>query len=181
MVDVSAIAGALSALKSSKDIAEAMIGIRDAVTMNEHRLELQSKLGDAQTSIFAVNEERATLLETVSRLEKQITSMETWEAEKQRYALDNAAVGAFVYALKEPMSGGEPPHWLCAECYGNRKKSILQVFERTKGYGMGSSDHLWKCPHCQSTVRTEFAVRPGFSAPPSPAGTPRNDTVWTKG
>jgi hypothetical protein len=48
MVDVSAIAGAASALKGATDIAQALIGLRDAQAMQAKIMELNSKILEAQ-------------------------------------------------------------------------------------------------------------------------------------
>lgn len=82
MVDIAAISGMMSAFKSAKDIAEAMVGLRDAATFQEKRLELQSKILDAQSGALALQEERAFLIERVSQLEKRIAEHETWKQKR---------------------------------------------------------------------------------------------------
>lgn len=126
MFDIAAIAGAVSALKGAKDIAEAMVGLRDAEAFQAKRLELQSRLLDAQGSIFAVQEERTTLVKRIGDLEAQITEFEAWEREKPNYELREIASGVFAYASKTEASGSGPAHYLCANCYQDRKKSLLQ-------------------------------------------------------
>jgi hypothetical protein len=133
MVDISAIAGALSALKASKDIAEAMIGLRDAAVFQEKRLELQSKIMDAQGSVFAVNEERSSLLQRVSELEKEIAGLKAWDEEKKCYHLTDVGQGIVAYSLKEPMEQGEAPHHLCANCYQEHQKAFLQPIPISSG------------------------------------------------
>jgi hypothetical protein len=164
MVDISAIAGALTSLKASKDLLEAMVDLRTAGSFNQKRLELQSKLMNTQGHIFAVNDERATLIQRVSDLEKQIAAMDTWTTEKERYELKDIDVSSFVYALKKSMSYGQPAHWLCTRCYEDAKKSILQSL----GLGQSGSDlrvHLWNCPICKSIFRSRQPVRPAFAEP----------------
>jgi rubrerythrin len=161
MVDISAIAGALTSLKASKDLLEAMVDLRTAGAFNEKRLELQSKIMDAQSYVFTVNEERAALVERVSDLEKQIAGMETWEAEKQRYKLKDIDPGSFVYALEGSMSRGEVPHWICTRCYEDGKKSILQYL----GFGQTGADlrvNRWSCPVCSTIFRARKAIQPTF-------------------
>jgi septal ring factor EnvC (AmiA/AmiB activator) len=136
MVDLTNISTALSSLVAAKDIAQSMIGLRDTAAFQEKRLELQSKIMDAQASIFAVNEERAALIKRVSDLEKEIADLETWESEKQRYEMHTVSrFGNFAYVLKESMASGEPTHLICANCYQKRKKSLLQgVVETWQGH-----------------------------------------------
>jgi hypothetical protein len=87
MVDMSAIASALASLKAAKDIAEAMIGLRDSAAFQAKLIEFQSKIIDANSAAFAAQEERATLLGRIRELEEQMAELEAWEAEKQRYEL----------------------------------------------------------------------------------------------
>lgn len=126
-MDMSALGAALASLNAAKDIAQAMIGLRDAAAFQGKMIEFQSKILDAQNSAFAANDERSALIERVRKLEKQVADLEAWKAEKQRYELKSVyAGGAFAYVLKPEAQGSEPPHWICAACYENGHKSILQ-------------------------------------------------------
>lgn len=126
MPDISALAAALTSLKAAKDIAEAMIGLRDGAAFQAKLLEFQSKLIDANNSAFSAQDERSTLLDRIRELEKEVAAFEAWEAEKKRYQLTDYGGGRFAYALKPEEAGGEPPHRLCANCFNNGKKTILQ-------------------------------------------------------
>ena len=65
---------------------------------------------------------------------KAIAGFETWDAEKQRYELKPIGTqGVFAYSLKPEHENGEPPHWICPDCYQDRKKSILQTVIKTPG------------------------------------------------
>src|SRR5467141_3021959 len=97
MVDVSAFASALASLKAAKDIAEAMIGLRDAQAFQAKLLEFQSKLIDANNAAFAAQDERVALLERVHALEKELASLKAWEADKARYELKEVGSGTFAY------------------------------------------------------------------------------------
>ncbi len=104
-----------------------MVGLHDAAALNGKIAELNSKIIDAQSGVFLVNEERTTLIKRVTDLEKEITDRETWEHEKERYELHTVSrFGNLAYVLKEEMSSGEPTHLICANCYQKRKKSLLQ-------------------------------------------------------
>src|SRR5579872_2907671 len=100
MPDMAAIASAFGALKGMKDIAEAMIGLRDAKILQEKRLEFQTKIIDVQNSILSAQEERASLIDKIRDLEEKIRGFEAWEAQKKRYVLTKLPPGVFVYALK---------------------------------------------------------------------------------
>jgi hypothetical protein len=130
----------ISSLKAIKDISEAMVGLRDAAAFQEKRLELQSKMLEAQSAAFAANEERATLIERVSSLEQDVAHLRAWDSEKQRYELKQWADGAFAYALKETEAGGEPMHAVCPGCYQRGTKSILQSNGEIQVH-----KHAWNC------------------------------------
>jgi hypothetical protein len=142
MPDMTAIMQALTSLKAAKDIAEAMVGLRDAAAFQSKLVEFQSKLIDANNAAFAAQEERSTLLEKIHRLEKQIADFEVWEAEKQRYELVSLAPNAVAYAPKDAMRGSDPPHYLCGNCFGGNKKSFLQQYIR------GSHIDRYRCNAC---------------------------------
>src|SRR5712671_2866909 len=144
MVDMSALASALASLKAAKDIGEAMIGLRDAAAFQAKLLEFQSKLIDANNAAFAAQDERVALLERVSALEKEIARLSAWEEDKERYELKEVGSGAFAYVLKanEATGTGEPIHWLCANCYQQGKKRLLQT------HGRDMSFQYYQCQDC---------------------------------
>ncbi len=146
MVDVSAIGSALAALKAAKDIAEAMVGLRDATAFNSKLIEFQSKIIDANNAAFAAQDERAALLEAISRLEKQVTNLEAWDAEKKRYHLAQLAPGTVAYLVKEDARGTEPPHCICTNCYEDGKKLVLHLMKDHTG-----TVHI-SCPRCKSKM-----------------------------
>jgi hypothetical protein len=65
MGDISSFGAALAALKSAKDIAEAMISLRDSAAFQSKMIEFQSKIIDANNAAFAAQDERAALLEKI--------------------------------------------------------------------------------------------------------------------
>jgi hypothetical protein len=160
MVDVSAIAGTVSALKGAIDITQAMIGLRDAQAIQTKVIELNSKILEAQSSAFLANEERSALIERVGRLEQEIAALKAWNAEKNRYELTQWGNGAFAYVLKETEQAGEPRHALCANCYQRGAKSILQSNGEPRWML-----HAWECPSCRAAVKASVAAL----NPPPPA------------
>ena len=152
MPDISALAAALSSLNAAKDIAQAMIGLRDGAAFQAKLLEFQSKLLDANRSAFAAQDERAVLLERIRALEEKVASFEAWETEKKRYELKEFGQGAFAYALKPEAQGAEPPHQICATCYQSRKKSILQIVPSNHARTTLGIRPIYRCPVCKADV-----------------------------
>lgn len=150
MPDLTAIAQLLTSLKAAKDIGEAMLGLRDAAAFQGKLIEFQSQIIDANNAAFAAQEERAGLLERVSKLEKEISRLEAWETEKQRYQMKDLGVGAIAYVVKASMQGTDPVHCICASCYERGKKSILQ----NTFHGAAAWTATWVCPDpsCRSKI-----------------------------
>jgi hypothetical protein len=147
MVDISAIAGTVSALKGAVDITKAMISLHDAEAVKAKVIELNAKILEAQSAAFVANDERAALIERVSQLEKEVADLKAWDAQKQRYDLTDLGNGAFAYAVKESMRAGEPDHKICATCYADRRRSVLQ----TETWNPGRAEVL-VCHQCGSAV-----------------------------
>ena len=144
MPDLIAIAAALSSLKAAKDIAEAMIGIRDTMAFQQKQIEFQSKLIDANNAAFAAQEERFAILERIRSLEKEIADLKEWETEKKNYELQAVATGAFARVLKKEMQSAEPIHWICTQCYDDGKRSVLQRSPHDPA--------TYRCNRCQNLI-----------------------------
>ena len=146
MPDMSAIASALTAFKAAKDIGESMVGLRDAAAFQSKLLEFQSKLIDANSAAFAAQDERSALLQRIREFEERIAQFEAWEAKAKRYELKRVGYSALAYVLKEEERGAETPHWVCTNCFENKRASILQyIFYKGQG-------QVWTCPSCKTTI-----------------------------
>jgi len=117
MVVAETIAG-LSSLKTAFDMAKALKDIDDRTRRNDAVIELQGKILGAQVA-------QAALIETAGELEKEVTALKAWDADKQRYKLTELIPGVFAYSPKEKMENGEPSHRLCTSCYQHGLKSLL--------------------------------------------------------
>jgi hypothetical protein len=82
------------------------------------------------------------MLGEIDGLKKEIASFETWDTEAKRYKLTQIQTGVFACALKEVDANGEPPHWICADCYNKSKKFILS--KSRDEY----RDKKYKCTNC---------------------------------
>jgi hypothetical protein len=150
MLSSAEIATTLGSLKAALDIAKSFIGVRDATVIQTKVFELQREILSAQQSALSAQQAQFSLLEKIGDLEKQIADMKAWETEKERYQLTEVALRVFAYALKPKMGSVEPPHWICAACYQNGKKSILQ------GFKSGQSGWTHSCPVCHTEISTGF-------------------------
>ena len=116
----------LSALKTAFDIAKGLKDIDNATNRNAAVIELQEKILSAQS-------EQAALIEAVGALKGRVAELEAWDADKKRYKLTEVGRGMTTYTLKEGMENGELAHHLCANCYQEGHKSIMQTETRTPG------------------------------------------------
>jgi len=116
----------LSAIKTAFDIAKGLKDIDDATRRNAAVIELQEKILSAQS-------EQAELIETVGKLRGRVAELEAWDADKKRYKLTDLGRGMTAYSLAAGMENGEPPHQLCAACYNEGHKSIMQKETRNPG------------------------------------------------
>ncbi len=130
----------LSIFKSLLDMTKGLKDMNDAAVRNAAVIELQEKILAAHTA-------QAALVEHVSELEETVAHLEAWDTDKQRYELTEFATSQFAYALKEEARGGEPTHMLCANCYNQNQKSVLQTETRNPGRHQVSF-----CQHCDNEL-----------------------------
>jgi Zn finger protein HypA/HybF involved in hydrogenase expression len=141
----------LSAIKPAFDMTKALKDINDAAIRNAAVIELQEKL-------LSAREAQTALLERVSQLEKEVAGFEKWDAEKVKYDLQPVYADTFAYARKPDAGSSEPPHFICANCYEHRKKTILQ---------RADAAHVF-CPECKTKIRYESDEARRFQRPISP-------------
>lgn len=149
-MDMSLIQGTITGLKTASDIAKGFLELKSIADVQGKVIELQSAILTAQSSALAANSDQAAMVEQIRTLKEEIASVKAWETQKQRYKLTPPWGGAVVYALKESMANGEPPHWICTSCYENGKKSILNQIQ--------SKEHwfLLVCPVCKSQIQSPW-------------------------
>jgi len=150
-VDALAISGVLQSFNAISNIGKALLGMRDAAKINEKVIELNHEILSVYQSAHAVLAQQSAMLEEKRALEKKITDLETWNAEKEKYQLADvrtqyAQYGhVWAYVLKKDASSTEPEHYLCQNCYQDGRKSILQ--EEMRG-----STEILLCQRCGSEI-----------------------------
>jgi hypothetical protein len=141
---VAEVFASLSAIKSAFDIAKGLKDIHDVAARDRAVIELQKEILTAQ-------QEQATLISRVSELEKEVTRLKDWEADKARYELAEISLGIVALSIKESMRKGEPFHRICADCAANGKKFYLQQYIRGPYYDE------FRCHGC----KVELAINKG--------------------
>jgi hypothetical protein len=152
MPDMALISGAVASLKLAFDMTKTLGAIRDFSKLNETVIELQRLIMSAQSDALSAQSDQFSLLDRIRSLETEIAGLKAWDAEKKRYQLTEVAPRVFAYVLKPDAGGSEPSHWICAACYENGKKSILQ----------GSDDVTFgwfhNCQTCKTEIKTGRSV-----------------------
>lgn len=105
-------------------------------------IELSNFIIALQSEILSIQSEHNKLLYIKNDLEKKLIEHENWDTEKSQYELKKVTPGVFVYSHKPNDDLAEPDHWLCANCFNNGKKSIIQPNPRSTSY--------WICPKCET-------------------------------
>jgi hypothetical protein len=146
----------LGALKSAFDLAKGLKEVDNVARRNEVAIELQEKILGAQSA-------QASLLERVDKLEKEVIDLKAWDAEKENYELNSIGDGVFAYAEKETMRGTEPAHYLCANCFTEGQKSILQ--KEITDVGRWT---VLVCPKCATEIWPDGGGRPSGHKPKAP-------------
>jgi hypothetical protein len=137
----------LGALKTAFDIAKGLKDIDDTTRRNTAVIDLQEKILSAQQS-------QASLVESISNLEKEVACLKAWEEEKSRYQLMELAPGIVALSIKETMRNGEPFHRICADCAANGRKFYLQK------HVSGPYYDEFRCVGCQSTIGVNKGTPP---------------------
>jgi hypothetical protein len=139
------IAAAITGLRSALDITKAMVGLRDAEAFRTKSIELQSIIMDAYDKGITAREAQSEQLNRIGTLEAEVARLKNWDAEKDNYELKKCGEGSVAFMLKPNMRGSEPPHWLCPNCFSNRKKSFLNSTGASQQRGW-----VYKCSVCSA-------------------------------
>ena len=130
-MDLIAIQSAISSLKTAVDISKSLLELKSTAEIQSKVIELQSALLEAQKSALSATTAQFELQEKVKDLETQLKAVGDWENQKRRYALIAPWRGAAqAYALKRAYAKGEEPHLLCANCFHNAKRVILNPIKK---------------------------------------------------
>lgn len=149
------LSAAAKLLKSLKDLAASPDA--KASDTKAQVSELYDVIIASQASALEMLAKERSMLEEIEDLKTKLARVEAWGAQKARYQLCTPYSGCMVYALKKETSNGEPPHYLCANCYEQGKRSILQGREgypRPRGEGRVMGAYV--CPVCRSEAFSDY-------------------------
>jgi hypothetical protein len=165
---IAEIAAGLSGLKAASDIVKSLQATATQSAINDVKIGLQQHIMEAHTALMAAQMAEATASGRIRDLEQQIVELKDWEADKQRYQLQAIDRGCFAYMPKPGMEVGEPPHWLCANCFNRRHKSFLQFKGRDQDRpGHRADTSNYGCDTCKATLKVYYTRKPSepYSGP----------------
>jgi hypothetical protein len=117
----------LTSLKTALSLAQAGKGVIDQAALASALYEVQSRLLETQSAALQSMEENAILTKRVRELEAAATELEDWKQELARYELTRVADGILAYTEVGRSDRLRDAVKLCADCFGKREKSILQM------------------------------------------------------
>lgn len=144
----------LGKLETAYNLTKDLLNLRDAVAMQERVFELQAQILAAQREALESNQAQTANINKIRALEEEVARLKAWDAEKERYQLQEAS-GVLFYVLRPEHQGAEPFHQMCANCFDQGKKSKLQATPEIK---LGRRVHL--CPLCKTNYAFGHVERP---------------------
>ncbi len=151
------LAGLISAIRSAIDIVKESRYTHDDQRLMRAQTELLEELIGIHQTALSLQDQHAALVSENAELQKRLAESDKWDEVKSGYRLLEVQNGKFVYSLKSPQVSPEPIHWLCANCFEDRKKSILQAVIKN------DFDALYACPRCKTNLYLHFKDYPSQS------------------
>ena len=88
--------------------------------------DVNSKLMGANAVALAAQEKQSSLATKVQELEGEVAKLKDWSAEAERYEVEEVATGVFAYLGKGQAVKLQSAQKLCANCFNQGTKSLLQ-------------------------------------------------------
>jgi hypothetical protein len=155
------ISAGFSSLKAAFDITKGLNSANTQASINDVKIPLQEHIIEAQQALSAAGDAQTAAAGRITQLEQEIVRLEDWSAEKERYQLKNIWRGSVAYVLKPGMENGEPPHWLCANCFSRSQRSFLYFKgQDRRPTGALGDESTYACDVCKSSMKVEFRQKP---------------------
>lgn len=149
----------VSSIKAAFDIAKGVQSLQTSTEVKQAVAEMLDKLVTARMQAMEAAQTEEALLKEVSDLKAEVERLKAWDGEKQRYQLKRFHPGSFAYVMKPEMAAGDPPHSICAHCYQQTKKSLLQ--DTGRRYNRYRTHH---CASCRNEVNLGQEMPDGIAA-----------------
>jgi hypothetical protein len=140
--------------KAALDIAKGIFALKTEVERNQAVIDIQRNVIEAQNALSAAEREYSASLKRIDALEQEIVRLKDWSGEMERYEARDVYRGAIAYVMKVGMENGQEPHYLCANCFINSRKSFLQL------KGIHGNEAKYGCDACQGSIAIHFRAHP---------------------
>lgn len=122
------IAAALGSLKTMSEIGSGLLAAKTLDEVRERTMDLQTRFLDIQQSLIATQLQMAAMQDENIKLRRELASAQGRATILDRYELMKfPETGAIAYQLKaQERQAGEPPHYICPNCYEKGTRVILQ-------------------------------------------------------
>ena len=151
-MDLTAIQAAIASLKTAADISKSILEIKTMAEVQSKAISLQGALLEVQNSAIFATTAQFEMQDKIRELEAQLKDKADWEKQQNRYFLVTPwKWSAQTYALKRSCAENEGAHFLCANCFHNSKRVILNP-TMTKDAWI-----IMTCPSCKAVLSTGLA------------------------
>ena len=110
------------------------------------RAEMLGQLAGVHSTVLELQDQLGTANQQVQEMKKENERLRDWTSEREKYELKEMGPQAFAYVLKDTQGDGPTPR-LCAHCFENAERSILQ------SAGFHSVNQVLECPRCNNQVQ----------------------------
>lgn len=124
MDTLAGVAGAASAVEGAVGAMEKLRGL--VIKPSPDLLLLQAATAEAEAEILKTKKAQVAVEKQLMELQEQLRKQDRFSKEAERYTLTKTTLGSMVYRLKSDDPRGEPMHDVCAACFQNDVKSVLQ-------------------------------------------------------
>jgi predicted nucleic acid-binding Zn-ribbon protein len=139
---ISEVSAAYTGIKAAIDIAKGISSLKSETEINQAVIDIQRALLDAQSASLSEQGRISELLNKVAQLQIVIDKFDDWAKISGRYKLSKSEHGAYFYELREEFINDEIYHRICASCFEDKKRKILQTIAKD------STGEILKCPDC---------------------------------
>ena len=143
-----------ASLKATIEIVRGLKSSYDASTITQVQSDILDQLLTTQMDALTLQEKHLAVINEKEELAKKLVQFEQWEKIESEYELKEIRPGMLVYSSKNYQQSKIPTHWLCTQCWEDRKKSILQASQHNESGG------VYVCPRCNLTIRYYGALEP---------------------
>ena len=134
-----------SSIKTAIDIVNGLKTVHDTATIMQAKSDILEQLFSIRAEALTLQEKHLVVINEKEKLINKLAQFERWGETESEYELQEIGCGTFANAFKESQQSKKPMHWLCAQCWDDHKKSILQ---ETRPYGCVR----YTCSRCDLTL-----------------------------